>query len=101
MNESPRTRIEEPQREPQIVRCVQCINDEYAPWADWTKYTREEIKRAIVDELEKNGFIEWDEWRDENNPKMHYIGARLVILAKKPPEASPDASKFDSNVVGG
>lgn len=88
-------------REPQIVKCVQCIRDEYAPWADWDKYTKEEIKRAIVEELEKNGFIEWEEWRDEYDPRLHYIGARLVILAKKPSQASPEGSKFDSNLIDG
>lgn len=89
-------------REPQIVRCVQVIPQDVmrlSPYIDWEKYNRENIIRALVDELDKNGLIEWSEYTPEDDPNQKRMVAELLVLTPKRSQASPEGSNLHSNVI--
>ena len=91
-------------REPQIVRCVQVIPQDImrlSPYIDWEKYNRENIIRALVDELDKNGLIEWSEYTPEDDPNQKRMIAELLVLTPKRSQTSPDGSNLHSNVIEG
>ena len=91
--------------EPTLVRCCQMVAmDKYTyPAIDWEKYYKRDMMLSIVEELDRQGFIDWNvETVEENHMTMYKrFTAQLTVLPIRPPEDSPEGSNFDSNVVDG
>ena len=88
-----------------ILKCCQLVAmDKYSyPGIDWEKFYKRDMMYSIVEELDRQGYIDWKVEVTEEDKMTLFTRytAQLNVIPLKPSQASQKGSNFDSNLIDG